>query len=341
VGADGSQQLHGSPLATTSGHSSAAASPFSKAAAAAAAAVGGGVSGSAAATLQHGGKAGSMPTPPLPSAAAAVPSPAAASRRRRLLQRTKSGPAVMQLSGDSTTAQLIRMAGYPCEVHRVVTRDGYVLQMERIPMKSATEVVFMMHGEAGGGLGGVWGGVLGEGGGTWRGWVGRCGRGGDAWEEGSDLQGVGGWVGGWVGRWVMHGEGGGACLSGYGGGVGLAYQLLTYQCFLWSLSSGGFMQHSAKPPLPSCCPAAVLTHLGFPPGVLDTSLTWVAGGVTGSQAFAAWDNGLDVWLGTTRSNPPHEAAGGWVCRRGWRKGWRLLYGMSSRQQQVVVCQGCG
>lgn len=44
-------------------------------------------------------------------------------------------------------------------------------------------------------------------------------------------------------------------------------------------------------------------------GVLDTSLTWVAGGITGSQAFAAWDRGFDVWLGTTRSNPPHEAAG--------------------------------
>jgi L-alanine-DL-glutamate epimerase-like enolase superfamily enzyme len=45
-------------------------------------------------------------------------------------------------------------------------------------------------------------------------------------------------------------------------------------------------------------------------GVLDTSLTWVAGGITGSQAFAAWDRGFDVWLGTSRSNPPHAAAGG-------------------------------
>jgi hypothetical protein len=44
-------------------------------------------------------------------------------------------------------------------------------------------------------------------------------------------------------------------------------------------------------------------------GVLDTSLTWVAGGITGSQAFAAWDRGFDVWLGTSRCNPPHEAAG--------------------------------
>jgi hypothetical protein len=44
-------------------------------------------------------------------------------------------------------------------------------------------------------------------------------------------------------------------------------------------------------------------------GVLDTSLTWVAGGITGSQAFAAWDRGFDVWLGTSRSNPPHAAAG--------------------------------
>jgi L-alanine-DL-glutamate epimerase-like enolase superfamily enzyme len=48
-------------------------------------------------------------------------------------------------------------------------------------------------------------------------------------------------------------------------------------------------------------------------GVLDTSLTWVAGGITGSQAFAAWDRGFDVWLGTSRSNPPHAAAGETTC----------------------------
>lgn len=39
-------------------------------------------------------------------------------------------------------------------------------------------------------------------------------------------------------------------------------------------------------------------------GIFDTALGWVANGVTGSQAFAAYDAGLDVWLGTSRSNPP-------------------------------------
>ncbi len=39
-------------------------------------------------------------------------------------------------------------------------------------------------------------------------------------------------------------------------------------------------------------------------GIFDTELGWVANGVTGSQAFAAYDAGLDVWLGTSRSNPP-------------------------------------
>ena len=43
----------------------------------------------------------------------------------------------------------------------------------------------------------------------------------------------------------------------------------------------------------------------FQHGVMDTSLGWVANGIAGSQAFAAFDNGADVWLGSSRSNPPH------------------------------------
>lgn len=39
-------------------------------------------------------------------------------------------------------------------------------------------------------------------------------------------------------------------------------------------------------------------------GVLDTSLGWVANGSVGSQAFAAYDAGFDVWLGNARSNAP-------------------------------------
>lgn len=56
----------------------------------------------------------------------------------------------------------------------------------------------------------------------------------------------------------------------------------------------------------TCCDLLSPRHVNA--GVLDTSLTWVAGGVTGSQAFAAWDRGFDVWLGSSRSNPPHAAA---------------------------------
>jgi hypothetical protein len=41
------------------------------------------------------------------------------------------------------------IAGYPLEVHEVLTPDGYLLVMERIPQHGATDVVFMMHGELG------------------------------------------------------------------------------------------------------------------------------------------------------------------------------------------------
>ncbi|KAI8465067.1 MAG: Alpha/Beta hydrolase protein [Monoraphidium minutum] len=88
---------------------------------------------------------------------------------------------------ESPTAAIIRMAGYPLETYTVVTEDGYVLRMERIPRPGAPDVALFMH------------------------------------------------------------------------------------------------------------------------GILDTSLTWVSSGVTGSQAFAAWDQGFDVWLGSSRSNPPRVA----------------------------------
>ncbi len=44
----------------------------------------------------------------------------------------------------------------------------------------------------------------------------------------------------------------------------------------------------------------------FQHGVLDTSLSWVCNGPGGSQAFAAYDAGADVWLGNCRSNPPRK-----------------------------------
>ena len=49
----------------------------------------------------------------------------------------------------------------------------------------------------------------------------------------------------------------------------------------------------------------------FQHGVLDTSLSWVSSGVSlgvpgHSAAFAAYEEGFDVWLGNTRANPPRE-----------------------------------
>ena len=44
----------------------------------------------------------------------------------------------------------------------------------------------------------------------------------------------------------------------------------------------------------------------FQHGVLDTSLGWVCSNATDSLAFAAWDEGCDVWLGNSRSNPPRR-----------------------------------
>ena len=44
----------------------------------------------------------------------------------------------------------------------------------------------------------------------------------------------------------------------------------------------------------------------FQHGVLDTSLGWVSRSTGGSVAFAAYDDGYDVWLGNTRANPPQK-----------------------------------
>jgi len=46
----------------------------------------------------------------------------------------------------------------------------------------------------------------------------------------------------------------------------------------------------------------------FMHGILDTSLGWVSNGTQGSQAFAAYDRGADVFLGNCRANPPRAHA---------------------------------
>lgn len=54
--------------------------------------------------------------------------------------------------------------------------------------------------------------------------------------------------------------------------------------------------------------AGVRDVVFFMHGILDTSMGWVANG-TGSHAFAAFDQGMDVWLGSSRSNPPRKHRG--------------------------------
>eukprot|EP00798_Chlamydomonas_sp_ICE-L_P032016 gene32016-16537_t len=61
----------------------------------------------------------------------------------------------------------------------------------------------------------------------------------------------------------------------------------------------GYILTMERIPRPGCKDVVFFMH-----GVLDTSMGWISAGVTGSQAFAAWEAGFDVWLGNTRSNPP-------------------------------------
>ncbi len=56
-------------------------------------------------------------------------------------------------------------------------------------------------------------------------------------------------------------------------------------------------------------PADARDCVFFMHGILDTSMGWVSNGVTGSQAFAAYDQGFDVWLGNSRANPPRVLIG--------------------------------
>lgn len=64
-------------------------------------------------------------------------------------------------------------------------------------------------------------------------------------------------------------------------------------------TTDGYILVMERIPRPQARNAVFFIH-----GVMDTSQSWVCSGVTGSQAFAAWDAGFDVWLGNSRSNPP-------------------------------------
>ncbi|XP_037024933.1 lipase 3-like [Bradysia coprophila] len=52
----------------------------------------------------------------------------------------------------STTCQLVRRRGYPCEIHRFQNKDGYIIEMHRIPGSSSSPakfgktVAYLQHG---------------------------------------------------------------------------------------------------------------------------------------------------------------------------------------------------
>ena len=97
---------------------------------------------------------GSPPTP-ADGSSAGRPSepysggPPAAGKRsavRRVNSFSRSEAIVQHISEISCASDVIRLSGYPLELHTVTTADGYVLRMERIPRHKAKDVVFFMHG---------------------------------------------------------------------------------------------------------------------------------------------------------------------------------------------------
>jgi hypothetical protein len=65
---------------------------------------------------------------------------------RRVNSFSRSEAIVQHISEISCASDVIRLSGYPLELHTVTTADGYVLRMERIPRHKAKDVVFFMHG---------------------------------------------------------------------------------------------------------------------------------------------------------------------------------------------------
>ncbi|EGC28620.1 hypothetical protein DICPUDRAFT_100086 [Dictyostelium purpureum] len=45
-----------------------------------------------------------------------------------------------------TVKEIIEQSGYPYEKHYVTTEDGYILELERIPNKKSTNVLYLQHG---------------------------------------------------------------------------------------------------------------------------------------------------------------------------------------------------
>ncbi|GMH39624.1 hypothetical protein BSKO_07522 [Bryopsis sp. KO-2023] len=63
----------------------------------------------------------------------------------------------------------------------------------------------------------------------------------------------------------------------------------------------GYIITMHRIPRPASKKATFFLH-----GMLDSSICWVAGGVTSSPAFEAYNQGYDVWLGNSRNTPPRE-----------------------------------
>ncbi|CAA7402028.1 unnamed protein product [Spirodela intermedia] len=91
---------------------------------------------------------------PVPSATLADGDPGLTERHSRLHQ---------SLNTDARTCEdVIREHGYPYESFRVVTSDGYILLLERIPRRDAQKVVYLQHGILDSSMGWVSNGVVGS-----------------------------------------------------------------------------------------------------------------------------------------------------------------------------------
>ncbi|XP_051115761.1 uncharacterized protein LOC127240936 isoform X2 [Andrographis paniculata] len=76
---------------------------------------------------------------------------------------TERKTSVYSLNTDARTCQdVITELGYPYEAIRVVTADGYVLVLERIPRRDSRKVVFLQHGILDSSMGWVSNGVIGS-----------------------------------------------------------------------------------------------------------------------------------------------------------------------------------
>lgn len=50
------------------------------------------------------------------------------------------------IGGINTAADVINASGYPLEIHKVITTDGYIVTMYRIPQKNSKKAVIFVHG---------------------------------------------------------------------------------------------------------------------------------------------------------------------------------------------------